>query len=221
MSTETRLGSTLPRCQTFKDVMSIQLTLFSQAPTEATRRAAFAADDALDPAGLEAARKAADKIRRVDAAWSSPAQAAHATAAALGLTAQTEPALREIDYGDWAGRTMEEVAQADPAGFAAWLSDPFLAPHRGESIDRAVARTAQWMGSLDQENPDQKAAARIVAVTHASIIRAAIVIALGAPLTAFWRIDIPPLCRASLQGRGHGPGRVWTLRAVGPLRSAS
>ena len=189
--------------------MSIQLTLFSQAATSATRLAAFAADDPLDAAGLAAAQLAAASIRRVDAAWSSPAQAARETAAALGLQAREDPALREIDYGDWAGRAMDDVGETDPAAFAAWLSDPFLAPHGGESIDRAVARTAQWMGSLDQE------AARVVAVTHASIIRAAIVTALDAPLSAFWRIDVPPLCRASLQRRG----RVWTLRWVGPMQS--
>ena len=189
--------------------MSIQLTLFSQAATSATRLGAFAADDPLDAAGLEAARRAAGTIRRVDAAWSSPAQAARETAAALGLTAREEPALREIDYGGWAGRSMDEVGQMNPEGFAAWLSDPFLAPHGGESIDRAVARTAQWMSLLDQE------AGRVVAVTHASIIRAAIVTALDAPLTAFWRIDVAPLCRASLQRRG----RVWTLRWVGPMQS--
>ena len=189
--------------------MSIQLTLVSQAATSATRLAAFATDDPLDAAGLEAAQLVARTIRRVDAAWSSPAQAARETAAALGLTAREEPALREIDYGDWAGRTMDEVGQTDPAGFAAWLADPFSAPHGGESIDSAVARTAQWMGSLDQE------AARVVAVSHASIIRAAIVSALDAPLTAFWRIDVPPLCRASLQQRG----RAWTLRWVGPMQS--
>lgn len=189
--------------------MSIQLTLFSQATTSATRLAAFAADDPLDDAGVETARRMAGTTRRVDAAWSSPAQAARETAAALGLEAREEPALREIDYGGWAGRAMDEVGQTDPAGFAAWLSDPFLAPHGGESIDRAVARTAQWMSSLDEE------AARVVAVSHASIIRAAIVTALDAPLTAFWRIDVPPLCRASLQRRG----RVWTLRWVGPMQS--
>jgi broad specificity phosphatase PhoE len=190
-------------------MMSIQLTLFSQATTSATRLAAFAANDPLEAAGLEAAQLAAGTIRRVDAAWSSPAAASRETAAALGLIAREEPELREIDYGGWAGRPMDEVSQTDPAGFAAWLSDPFSAPHGGESIDRAVARTAQWLGSLDQE------AARVVAVTHASIIRAAIVTVLDAPLAAFWRIDVPPLCRASLQRRG----RVWTLRWVGPMQS--
>ena len=190
--------------------MPIQLTLFAQSATAATRSVAFAADDPLDVAGLEAAQRAAESIRRVDAAWSSPARAARETATALGLVAHEEPALREIDYGSWTGQPMDAIVQTDPAGFAAWLSDPFSVPHGGESIDRAVARTAQWMSSLDEET-----AARVVAVSHASIVRAAIVTALDAPLTAFWRIDVPPLCRASLQRRG----RVWNLRWVGPMRS--
>jgi broad specificity phosphatase PhoE len=51
------------------------------------------------------------------------------------------------------------------------------------------------------------------AVTHASVIRAAIVHAIGAELRSFWRIDVAPLSLARLNG---GAGR-WTLASLGPL----
>jgi broad specificity phosphatase PhoE len=50
---------------------------------------------------------------------------------------------------------------------------------------------------------------RILAVTHAAIIRAAVVAALGAPPVAFWRIDVAPLTFKRLNGQ---TGR-WTLAA--------
>ena len=56
-----------------------------------------------------------------------------------------------------------------------------------------------------------------LAVTHASVVRAAIVHALGADPYAFWRIDVAPLSLARLSGRD---GR-WNLVALGPLGALS
>ena len=47
-----------------------------------------------------------------------------------------------------------------------------------------------------------------IAVTHAAVIRAAVVTALGAPAQSFWRIDIEPLSRIALRS----DNRRWVLR---------
>ncbi len=49
-----------------------------------------------------------------------------------------------------------------------------------------------------------------MAVTHAAVVRAAVVVTLDAPPAAFWRIDIAPLTATVLRG---GAGR-WTLRGT-------
>jgi len=49
-----------------------------------------------------------------------------------------------------------------------------------------------------------------VAVTHAAVVRAAVVVTLGAPPAGFWRIDVAPLTATLLRG---GPGR-WTVRST-------
>jgi len=49
-----------------------------------------------------------------------------------------------------------------------------------------------------------------VAVTHAAVVRAAVVVTLGAPPAGFWRIDVAPLTATLLRG---GPGR-WTVRGT-------
>ena len=47
-------------------------------------------------------------------------------------------------------------------------------------------------------------------VTHAAVVRAAVVVTLGAPPAGFWRIDVAPLTATVLRG---GPGR-WTVRGT-------
>lgn len=54
---------------------------------------------------------------------------------------------------------------------------------------------------------------RVVAVVEPEVIRAATVRALGAPESAFWRVDVLPLTAVELTGR---TGR-WNLRAGRPL----
>ena len=48
-------------------------------------------------------------------------------------------------------------------------------------------------------------------MTHAAVIRAAVLIVLDAPASAFWRIDVEPLSLTDLRF----DGRRWALRALG------
>ena len=50
-----------------------------------------------------------------------------------------------------------------------------------------------------------------VAVTHAAVIRAAILAVMGASAACFARIDVTPLSLTDLRS----DGRRWTLRATG------
>ncbi len=133
----------------------------------------------------------------------SPATAARQTAAALGLTAEVEPGLRDCDYGRWAGRTLDEVSAVEPEAVFAWLSDPAAAPHGGESIAALAGRVGDWLDS-------EAVQGGVLAVTHAAVMRGAVIHVLGAPMQSFWRIDVPPLALFELR-RGGGP---WTLRAM-------
>ncbi|MGW1723540.1 histidine phosphatase family protein [Streptomyces sp. NPDC002306] len=107
------------------------------------------------------------------------------TAAALGLDATAEPALRDVDFGRWYGRTVADVVADDAHGYSAWLTDPDATPHGGESIRQLCLRTAHWLSHLP---PD---AHRAVAVVESSVIRAALVHTLSAPVRAFWHLDLP------------------------------
>ncbi len=184
--------------------MTAHLTLIAHAATRAVRDAAFPSDEPLDAQG-HAKTAAAAALRRVDRAWTSPALRARQTASALQLDAVVETALRDIDFGAWSGHTMATVQAAAPEAVAAWLTDASAAPHGGESVADLLGRIAPWLQEVGRQE------GRLVAVTHPSVIRAAILLALAAPPGSFWRIDIAPLCRVRLRGQA---GR-WTLLAIG------
>jgi broad specificity phosphatase PhoE len=85
------------------------------------------------------------------------------------------------------------------------LRDPAVAPHGGESILHLMQRVAEWLGG------EQAHHRRSIVVTHATIIRAAIVYAIEAAPQSFWRIDIAPLSFTRLSGAN---GR-WNLVSAG------
>ncbi len=100
--------------------------------------------------------------------------------------------------------SLEEIQAHDPTGLGEWLADVHAAPYDGESIAKLISRTARWLG--------QRTSSRhTIAVTHSTFIRAAIVLALGAPESSFWRIEIAPLSITDLRWSGHG----WKLRSAG------
>jgi broad specificity phosphatase PhoE len=116
-------------------------------------------------------------------------------------------ALSDCDYGRWRGRASKDVAEREPDEFAAWLGDPAAAPHGGESLAVLIERVGAWLTqALARESAT-------LAVTHASVVRAAIVNVLGASSSSFARIDVAPLSLARLSGHA---GR-WNIVALGPL----
>jgi broad specificity phosphatase PhoE len=186
--------------------MRARLILVCHAATSATRSAAFPRDEAAEPQALAKASALAAKLGRIDAARTSPALRARQTAEALQLDATIEQSLRDIDLGRWTGRRLDEVGAAEPEAVAAWTTDPEAAPHGGEAVLDLLGRVASWLAENGREER------RTVAVTHAAIIRAAIVLAIGAGPMSFWRIDIAPLSRVELRGQSGS----WTLRSIRP-----
>lgn len=102
--------------------------------------------------------------------------------------AEVEPRLRPWDLGDWAGRPL---GQLDLAG---WRSNPAFDAHGGESLLALCARVGALLGIW------QHGEGRLIAVTHASVIRAAVTVALGAPAASCWAVDVAPASVTELHG---------------------
>jgi len=167
------------------------------------RQARFPADEPLSrrPAALAGPA-------RLDGLLRGPELRCAQTADALGWDAAVDEALSDLDHGSWRGRSLAEVEQAE---LLAWMTDPDAAPHGGEPVSGVLKRVADW---LDRQGD----VGRLGVVTSPAVTRAAILAALVAPPSAFWRIDISPLTVTQLTG---GPGR-WTVRETGlPLGDVS
>ncbi len=184
--------------------MSIHLTLICHGATAATRAAAFPRDEPVEARALASAAVLVGRLGRADRAWTSPALRARQTAAALALEAIVNPSLRDCDYGHWAGRRLTDVQAEEPTMAAVWLSDAKAAPHGGEALSDLFDRVAAWMNERIREG------GRTIAVTHAAVIRAALLHVLHAPASSFWRIDIEPLSMVKLRS----DGTRWTLLVI-------
>ncbi|HEX3975810.1 MAG TPA: histidine phosphatase family protein [Solirubrobacteraceae bacterium] len=187
-----------------------RLLLTRHAATAATRRAAFPDDEELDDRGRAEAVHLGAAVPTGCEALCSPARRARQTADAAGLTVTTEPLLAECDFGAWAGRSLEEICTEHPEDAHLWMSDPDARPHGGESLSAFAARVRGWLEGQSAQD------GFAVAITHGGVVKAAVIIALGAPLDAFWRVDVAPLAITEL----HAHGERWTLTRVNCRRHA-
>jgi broad specificity phosphatase PhoE len=184
-----------------------RLLLVRHAPTDATRQSAFPRDEPLDRRGREQAARLAPSVPRHCEAISSPALRCRETAQAAGLDATPDPALAECDFGAWAGRSLADI---EPSAARAWMTDPDSAPHGGESLTDFAGRVARWLDDQAQRSGNA------VAVTHAGVVKGALVHALDAPIESFWRIDVTPLAITEL----HAHDGRWTITRVNHLLEA-
>jgi broad specificity phosphatase PhoE len=189
--------------------MTVRLDLLAHGASDATRTARFPDNETLEHGAVRALEALRGRFRPYAQVLTAPARAAVETAVALGFNPEIEAALRDCDYGRWRGLESKDVASREAEGFAAWLRDPAAAPHGGESFVALIERIDAWLSqSLARERAT-------LAITHASVVRAAIVNGLGAGSSAFARIDVAPLSLARLSGHA---GR-WNLVALGPLEA--
>lgn len=180
--------------------MALRLTLVCHAATQAQKSARFPADDpvAFDgplPAALQAI--ATGKRTRF---MHAPEARARQTAERLSAQLECVSALRDLDFGRWRGQSIDEVATAEPEALQAWLTGWEAAPHGGETLAQLNGRVERWLGELAGEG-------HIVAVTHPSVMRVALMRVLSCPPQAFHTIDIAPLSTLDLRFNG-----VWRLR---------
>lgn len=115
-------------------------------------------------------------------AWvASPLCRAAETAALLGLDAAPEPAIVEMNWGDWDGHTNEELVREYGIGYRQSAGAGLgLRPHGGESLGDVRRRAQGWLASVAARGRPTGA------VTHQVVIRAVLSLATG------WPMDGPP-----------------------------
>jgi probable phosphoglycerate mutase len=151
------------------------------------------ADPPLTPRGEQQVRALGQAFAgtKLAAICSSPRRRATATAAcisaACGRELTVSSALEDFDYGLWSGKTKAEVAAKWPEAFAQWKEDPSRVSFPGgESVRDVIRRIERFLELARAEHRGET----IVAVTHDAVIRCAVCIVLGAPLSAYHRIKV-------------------------------
>lgn len=141
------------------------------------------------------------------AAYVSPMQRARKTAAPLcsanGLEMNIRPGLSEVSFGEWEGKTTEEVKAKYPQEYLRWSTDAgWNGPPGGErGID--VARRALLV--LD-EIQAAHASGDILVVSHKATIRILICAVLGIDVGGYRdRIGISVCALSIIQFNDHGP----------------
>jgi probable phosphoglycerate mutase len=137
-------------------------------------------------------------------------QTAQAIAARLGLPVTTSPALDELDFGAWAGRRFDELA-TDPA-WLAWNGRRASATTpSGEDMPGVQARITAHLGRLARAFPTST----IILVTHAEMIRAALLHYLGLSADRWQELSIEPASVSTLRVAARSARRHARIDAIG------
>jgi probable phosphoglycerate mutase len=179
----------------------------------------FSGTGSLDPElmqeGLEQADLVAEEAAKLgaDILIASPLkrtrQTAEAIARTTGLEINFDESWYELSFGDWDGKSIEEVKAEDPDAYQAWLNSTAYAPGGGESYEQASVRIEEALEKLVAEHPGKK----VIVVTHNGVIKTAIMLAMGAPAEAVFHVDATPCSISSIS--------IWPSDGLRAVRSVN
>jgi probable phosphoglycerate mutase len=180
------------------------------------------ADPALSPRGQEQAKSAGEALAArgdLDAVITSPLrrcrETAEIVASALGLDVTVDEGFAEADFGEWDGRTLEEVAERWPDVLEAWLTSGDVAPPGGETTNAVVERVA----AARERVLTAHAGRTVLVVTHVTPIKTLVRLALGAPPEAIYRMELAPASLSEVQYYENGVAAMRAFSVVTHLGS--
>jgi probable phosphoglycerate mutase len=126
---------------------------------------------------------------------------------------ELDPALWEIDYGDWDGLLPEECAERDPELRAAWEDDPYgVRCPNGESGSDVAARALPSLDAVERWAGEDRARCAIV-VAHNHVNRVRLCKLLGFPMRDYRRRVVQDPAAYSIVAVGAGPTSVRRINA--------
>jgi probable phosphoglycerate mutase len=139
--------------------------------------------------------------------FSSPLRRAVATAKPLceaaGIRMQIKEGLREIAYGQWEGKTPEEVNREFHDDYVRWLADPgWNAPTGGERGIDIARRSSLVLGEIEQTC----STGNVLVVSHKATTRIMLCSLIGIDVGRFRdRISMPVASISIVEMAVHGP----------------
>ncbi|MDO5563551.1 MAG: histidine phosphatase family protein [Synergistaceae bacterium] len=155
-------------------------------------------DTELNKTGLLQADKLADRLagHKFSRMISSPLKRAYVTAEKIadacgGISVETAAPLIEINHGSWEGRLAAEIQSEWADIFSAWHDAPekvTMPGDGGESLNDVLKRSAAFTNNAASNADDD---ADILLASHDAVIKVLLCHWLDAPLSSFWRFQIP------------------------------
>ncbi|MGB7912973.1 MAG: histidine phosphatase family protein [Desulfobaccales bacterium] len=191
--------------------MSLILYFLRHGETTASQTGGYCGvlDVALTPAGRQMAQDFAAAYG--DFAWKavfcSPLQRAVATAQplceAVGLTPQLRDGLKEIAYGQWEGKTSEQVNREFHDEYVRWLADPgWNAPTGGERGVDVARRSSTVLEEIERTQPS----GNVLVVSHKATVRIMLCSLLGIDVGRYRdRLNMPVAALSIVEMTGQGP----------------
>ncbi|HIK53654.1 MAG TPA: histidine phosphatase family protein [Synechococcales cyanobacterium M55_K2018_004] len=167
--------------------MSLRLYFLRHGETTYSRTGGYCG--ALDPDLTEAGQRMADEFAIAyktlpwQAVYVSPMKRTIATAqplcAAVGLEMQLRDGLKEIQYGEWEGKTPEFVREHYLDDYIRWMTEPaWNAPSGGETAVEIASRAALVLAEIEEKFTD----GNVLVVSHKATIRIMLCTLLGIDL---------------------------------------
>jgi phosphoserine phosphatase len=186
--------------------MSLRLLLLRHGETAWNRERRYQGwtDTPLSAEGLVQAEAAARELKEhaFTAVYASPLQRARDTAAAIaiphGLEVQTDPAFRELGFGEWEGLTLDEARSRYATLYEGWAKTPHLvSPPGGESLAQARERVLAGLHRVRAGHRDEV----VCLVAHGIPVRILILEVLGLGLDRIWSLHSAPTGISELEFR--------------------
>jgi len=142
-------------------------------------------DDPLSDEGWQQMQQMKVQIGAVDSIASSPLQRCCLFAESCVEPVQIFQDMREIDFGDWENKSVDEVE--NQTLLQQFFDDPsdFQAPH-GEAFDvfshRVIAAWEKW---FEQDSGEHR-----LLIAHGCVIRVILAHLLGMPIANIWRLTL-------------------------------
>lgn len=174
-------------------------------------------EDELTPLGRKQSEALASRLAReyggeISALYTSPLnrtlQTAQIIGAALGLCPITVENLKEINFGELSGITLERMAREYPALFSRWKerSDMEFQWPGGEKRGDFFRRVARACDAIILKHPNE----RVVVVAHGGTLRACLAHLLPDQFAQWWGYDLGN-CGLTIVTIDEGHTRLVTL----------
>lgn len=198
------------------------LILVRHGRTALTEAHKISGGDGDDPELSEAGRGDAAAVARLLATFGKPGRYSHmkpieavvaspmnrtqqtgqAIVAATGASFETLENIREIGFGNWDGRSSDEVAETDSDAWNAWRGSWTVAPPNGESLETFDARLQAGREAIVAKH----AGKTVAVVAHVMPIRGFLRWAMASAEAGYWRPQVAP-CSVTII-------RVWGNQAA-------